>query len=288
MDAVPLRIVDTTPDPPAGHEEVCAFFRAAQEDFHRWSPGYNMHFGYWVPGMSVFEREPMLERMNDEVVKALGLPGYFPARAIDLGCGAGATSRSVARQHHAAGDAVTIVREQIEWAQTQSKRRRRAPHRLHALSFTETWATAKLRCRVRDRGFCYARGPAKAAAVRETARLLKPGSRLVVVDGFLAPAVRDSPAGSIATGAELGDRRARADGGFRAALWDEGFENVEIRDLFREVAPSAAHIPVVATLHTLRACDPGAGTCRPGAGAIAASWLSMVLSWRAEHSATAW
>src|ERR1700733_10124376 len=94
---------------------VREYYAAAQEDYHRWSEGYNMHFGYWTRGMSLFDREAMLERMNLEVAAALELPAEKTSRVIDLGCGAGATSRTIARRHtRAEVTGVTLVKEQIE------------------------------------------------------------------------------------------------------------------------------------------------------------------------------
>ena len=284
MNALPrahLKVVDIPP--PAGSDAVRALFREAQEDFRRWSPGYNMHFGWWKRGMSVFDREPMLEHMNEEVAAALELPAYAPAKAIDLGCGAAATARTVARRHpRCEVVAVTIVPEQIGLGVRLNREAGVARRIAFMLAdFADTWAgTASHDAAYAIESFCYARGADKAPAVREAARLLKPGGRLVVVDGFL---VGGPPTGILgwiyrhwcASWAieELGQLEE-----FKAALWDAGFEQVEVRDLFREVAPSAAHIPVVATLHTVRALWEGRGRLSAWRWKhIAASWLSIAL-----------
>ena len=65
---------------------------------------------------------------------------------------------------------------------------------------------------------------------------------------------------------------------FRGALWDRGFEKVEVRDLFWRIAPSAVHIPWVATMHMLRELWRGGGKLEAWRWRhIAASWLSIPL-----------
>ena len=67
-----------TPDPDA----IRAFFVETLDDFRRWSPGYNMHFGYWAPGTNPFDREAMLERLSIEAIASLNLPPATPVKDV--------------------------------------------------------------------------------------------------------------------------------------------------------------------------------------------------------------
>ena len=42
------------------YEELIAYDEEAGPDFGQWSPGCNMHFGFYRFGMNPFRREPML------------------------------------------------------------------------------------------------------------------------------------------------------------------------------------------------------------------------------------
>ncbi len=241
-----------------------------------------MHFGWWERGMSVFNREPMLERMNDEVVRALALPASTPSRVMDFGCGSGATSRAVARKHPRCElTAVTIVPEQIALGTRLNRHAGLARRIAFMLSdFAATWTGTRTQDAVfAVESLCYGAGADKMPAVREAARLLKPGGRFVVVDLFL---LRE-PRGLLGSIYRLWGQSwavaelARLDA-FRRALVDAGFEDIEERDLFCHVAPSAAHIPLVATTHTIRELWKSRGKLSAWRWKhIAASWLSIAI-----------
>lgn len=57
-----------------------------------------MHFGYYRAGANPLHRESMLEQMNAEVLARLHLDDIAEPRLLDLGCGLGATLRSIARR----------------------------------------------------------------------------------------------------------------------------------------------------------------------------------------------
>jgi cyclopropane fatty-acyl-phospholipid synthase-like methyltransferase len=73
------------------------YYEEAGPDYAAWSPHFNMHFGFFRLGMNPFNREAMLEQMNSEVLDRLRLSGDHP-RVLDMGCGLGATLRSIARR----------------------------------------------------------------------------------------------------------------------------------------------------------------------------------------------
>lgn len=236
--------------------EAQAYYTEVAHDYSAWSPAYNMHFGYWHAGLNPLRREGMLDAMNHVVGDALQLDTTRPACVLDLGCGAGATSRTllqrwpllhaitvtnVALQNHIAqqldagkGIAARVVHLEADYTRTG----------LPAAQANGAWAVESA---------CHAAGTDKRDFCREAARLLRPGARLVVLDGFL---LRERP-GRIAGWLH----RLWADSwavptlanrdDFLAALRAEGFEQVQFRSLRWRVAPSALHVPFLATRFTL-------------------------------------
>lgn len=227
--------------------DVLEFYNATDADYGEWSADFNMHFGYWTRGMNPLAREPMLERMNREVVERLRL--HDKALVVDLGCGTGATARSLVRRYpRARVCAVTIVPAQIE-------RGSRLGAGLPGIDFVLADYTATgLQSAWYDAAYaveswCHARGPGKRAAVAEAARVLKPGGRLVIADCFVTSGnvpwwIRGAyrrwcRSWAITEMAEVG--------ALRAALADAGFVDIDFEDVSWRVAPSMAHVPYVAT-----------------------------------------
>jgi SAM-dependent methyltransferase len=299
-----FRMSSTTEAPPvrpAGHhasapitvEDTQDYFTEVAVDYSAWSPSYNMHFGFWRAGLNPLRREGMLVEMNREVGRALRLDEARPGTAqqrcvIDMGCGAGATARTLvgddpslyavtvtnvpvqnsiaARLDAAAGVADRMAHIEADYTRTG----------LPAAQADGAWAIESA---------CYAEGTAKADFVREAARLLKPGARLVVVDGFL---LRRTP-GRIAQRLHrlwadswaVPTLATRDD--FTAALHDHGFDEIEFKSLRWRAAPSALHIPVLATRFTLAELWKARGKLSPWRRKhIVASYCSLVLGvfWR--------
>lgn len=91
------------------------YYSEAGPDYAAWSAAFNMHFGYFRLGMNLFDREPMLEQMNLEVLDRLRMPPERRTRLADLGCGVGATMRSIAARLPLADlTGITLVPWQIE------------------------------------------------------------------------------------------------------------------------------------------------------------------------------
>lgn len=227
------------------------YYSEAGPDYAAWSPEFNMHFGYYRAGANPFDRESMLERMNAEVLARLQVERIARPKLLDLGCGLGATLRSFARRlPHASLWGLTRVPWQVEQA-TALNNAAGCGDRVRLLegdyersvlpgdSFDGVYALESS---------CHAHGADKGAFLREAYRLVRPGGRLVVADGFLET---DRFVGALQRRIyrklcecwvieELGQLNV-----FTARLRQIGFAKIVVEHLQMRVAPSVAHIPWV-------------------------------------------
>ena len=236
-------------EPPVSLEQ---FYSEAGPDDAAWSREFNMHFGYYSAGANPFRREPMLEQMNAEVLARLRLEGIAEPEVLDLGCGLGATLRSFARRMPLARIAgLTRVPWQVQRARELNAAAGCSSERVRVLegdyqntglpgeSFDAVYALESS---------CHARGADKSELLTEAHRLLRPGGRLVVADGFLdGGGFRNALQRRIYCKLcecwvieELGLLDA-----FTARLEQLGFAEIAVEHLQWRVAPSVAHVPWV-------------------------------------------
>jgi len=285
-NAAPLNTAPARRTGPNARENVETYYNEAGMDYGAWSPRFNMHFGFWRKGLSLFRLEPMLEEMNRQVRKRLVGPadGRFAGRVLDLGCGLGATTRSMATAEPGMEvTGVTIVPWQIEQARKLSAERpagERARIRFVNADYTalprDEFPADSFDGAVNVESACHADGLDKAELVREVARVLRPGARWVVVDGFLK---RGRPRNrllrwcldtvchnwAVETFADLG--------AFTAALEAEGFVDVRVEEISWNVAPSAMHIPRVTAAFLWGELRPGGkGRNKNTGGMTRARW----------------
>jgi MPBQ/MSBQ methyltransferase len=242
-----------TGDREARLADIKSYYNAVAEDYRAWSPGMNMHFGYWSWPVNPLSREAMLERMNLEVLHRLALPLNGAVLLADLGCGAGATARTIVKNcKHSTVDAVTLVARQIVQG-VQLNQAAALPNqvRFHMADYIDTG----LRAGTYDGVYalesaCHAPGAGKRALVREAVRLLRPGGTLVIADalrrndkalpGFVERIYRLWCRHWAVN--ELAEKQA-----LHAALADHGFTNIRFEDISLRLAPSALQIPLFAT-----------------------------------------
>lgn len=227
--------------------DVVRYFSDTGMDYATWSRAFNMHFGYWRWGLNPLRREPMLEEMNRQVGSRLGLDALGREELIlDLGCGLGATMRSLVRSwgnRNIMG--VTVVPWQVQQAAELNAgfepflRVRQESYLNLPLDSGSAAAAYALE------SHCYAHGPDKGDFYRELFRVLKPGARFVVVDGFTMRASR-SP---LFKGLLREISRGWAVDCFphMPAVWEGlhglGFDDLQRFDFSWNIAPTALHAP---------------------------------------------
>ncbi len=227
------------------------YYSEAGPDYAAWSREFNMHFGFYRAGANPLHREAMLEQMNAEVLSRLQVDGIAEPRLLDLGCGLGATLRSFAgRLPHASLLGLTRVPWQVEHARALSKATG-CGERLQVIEgdYEETTLPGSSFDGVYAlESSCHAHGADKAVLLAEAHRLLRPGGRIVVADGFLA---RNWFAGALQRRIyrklcecwvieELAQLNR-----FTARLEQLGFVDITVECLQMRVAPSVAHVPWV-------------------------------------------
>jgi MPBQ/MSBQ methyltransferase len=227
------------------------YYSEAGPDYAAWSREFNMHFGYYRAVANPLDRESMLEQMNAEVLARLHLDGIPEPRLLDLGCGLGATLRSfVRRLPHARLLGLTRVPWQVEHANALNEAARCSER---ARAIESDFEGTILPGSSYDGAYalessCHAHGADKGSLLAEAHRLLRPGGRLVVADGFLegerfASALQQRIYRKLCDCwviEELGQLHL-----FTARLEQLGFMDITVEHLQLRVAPSVAHIPWV-------------------------------------------
>lgn len=226
----------------AADPQVQAHFHASAVLYKHWSPEGHLHFGHWRWPMNPFHRKSMLEAMVLRVADELRLPNG--ARIADLGCGYGAAARLLAHERRLLVDGFTVVPEQIEDGE-RAIAAEGLDHQvtMHERDFRDTGLVNEAMDGVIAlESLCYDAGPGKAEVLAEAARILRPGGRIALVDGFLMKLPKGRRRRMVRT-VERGWALpcfARHDA-FIAAMKHAGFMDIRITDLSWNVAPSAAH-----------------------------------------------
>jgi MPBQ/MSBQ methyltransferase len=234
--------------PPIGLEQ---YYSEAGPDYAAWSREFNMHFGYYRAGANPLDRESMLEQMNAEVLARLHLGDIAEPRLLDLGCGLGATLRSFARRQP---DACLLGLTRVAWQVERAHVLNEAAGCGKRVRVIEGDYESTILTRSSFDGVyalessCHAHSADKGALLAEVHRLLRPGGRFVVADGFLGgnrfvSALQQRIYRKLCECwviEELGQLRP-----FTARLEQLGFTDIIVERLQWRVAPSVAHIPWV-------------------------------------------
>lgn len=230
-------------------EDFQRYYEEAGPDYAAWSPNFNMHFGFFCQGMNPLNREAMLEQMNYEVLQRLQLTDAHP-RILDMGCGLGATLRSFAFHRPSAElCGITLVPWQIEQGSTLNESSLNASNITLKLGNYEhtNMPSESFDAICAIESSCYGTGSNKSRLIREAHRLLRPGGRFVVADGFLGASKLIGPQKSIYRKLcecwvieTLGQIEA-----FEGELQRAGFRDILVEQIQSRVTPSVLHVPWV-------------------------------------------
>ena len=247
LDIAPSTLAE--PAATAAQDNFQRYYEEAGPDYAAWSPHFNMHFGYYRRGMNPFAREAMLDAMNGEVLDRLQLRTDSPC-ILDMGCGLGATLRSIARRHPGARlHGITLV----PWQLQQGRLLNQASANTRDIALTlgdyqhTNFTTAFFDAVYAIESSCYAAGAGKSAFLREAHRLLRPGGRIVVADGFLGPGTLRGPQRRIyrkVCDCWAIDTLGHIDA-FTRELEGLGFRDIVVERLQARVTPSVLHVPWV-------------------------------------------
>jgi cyclopropane fatty-acyl-phospholipid synthase-like methyltransferase len=267
---------------PAG--QIIEFYEEAGMDYEHWSKNFNMHLGFYRRGLNPFKREKMLEQLNLEIAARLQLDAKDAPFLIDLGCGAGAISRSVARNYpDAIIKGVTLAPSQVE---TAVKLNARENLQKQIEIFKGDYAALPFSGGAADgvwavESACYAQGAGKENLAREMARVLKTGGRFVVADCFIKQSGKKFNALIEKCYSELCKAWAVTEmpalDYFVNALKTEGFRDIVVEDISWRVAPSLAHAPYAVATFMLKKIFAGEPLKRQSINNLKASLLAPAL-----------
>jgi ubiquinone/menaquinone biosynthesis C-methylase UbiE len=235
--------------------------------------------------MNPFKREAMLDLMNQQVFDNLGLNENENDNLVyDLGCGLAAPSRAFAKRFPGKKiKGVTIVEWQIEKAKALNKAAGIDGNIELILgdytktNFLESSADAVYALE----SCCHANGLSKPDFVKEMLRVLKPGKRFVIVDGFIK---RDPQKfrgllkycyNEICTGWALPSFPHA--GLLVEEIKNNGGVEIEVKDLSLRIAPSAMHAPFTVVFFIVKKMLQGEKLNKVRIGHLKSCFLGLVL-----------
>ena len=159
-------------------KDIVDYYHANEFAYKLW--GRNMHYGYWEKDTKTQQQASL--RFNEKMAQraAIGRDDYV----LDAGCGVGGASIYLAKTFGCRAVGVTITPRQVGLARANAARENVAHlTEFHEMDYTHTtFPDATFTVVWGLESICYADD--KAAFLREVYRLLKPGGRFIMADGF--------------------------------------------------------------------------------------------------------
>jgi tocopherol O-methyltransferase len=223
------------------HERIIQYYKDtenAYKDSWDLNNSLSIHYGYWDDKVRNFPQS--LLRMNEVMSEAASIQASD--RVLDAGCGVGGSSIFIASTLGCAVTGITLSERQAKQAKENAigkgvgnlvdfKAMNYAATNFPDASFDVVWGCESI---------CYADN--KEQFIKEAFRLLKPGGRLVVADGFVTdfsnndhPVIRQWLDGWQVNYLETPGR-------FSLFMANAGFTGILYRDISKEAAHSSRRL----------------------------------------------
>ena len=266
----------------AYYQGIIDYYSQAGMDYEPWSHQFNMHFGYYRFGLNPFNRESMLDEMNHQVIQKLRLDNEQENQLLDLGCGVGASARyAVMNFKNVSVLGATIVPWQIEQARLLSQ----ASAVKDKVNFQLLdYRNLKLEDNTVDGAYamesaCYDFGKDKRQFLVEAFRVLKPGARLCVVDGFTKGSKHTRWFNylyrKVCDGWALEDFAGIDE--FVNTMQDIGYDHIQVKDISWRVALSVCFVPWVSFKYFIKTIIFGKGNKRVQLGHFIAPMYGLLM-----------